>query len=238
MIPAAKSRFFTAWLAYDAGQRIRRGFTAMHVHGLDRLRGALGEGPVLVVSNHTSWWDPLVLQYVCSRVLRADAHAMMDAKNLARLPFFRKVGAFGVDLDDPRDGIRAVRYAAKLLDRPGRLVWVFPQGREVPLSRPLAFRPGAAMIARLAKTACVMPAALRYEMAAEPLPHLWLSIGEPLAAAHDVEEHVALERAGVSAELARIDAALDAEAHFDELHRQREGLVFRAAQAALAWLTR
>ena len=35
------------------------------------------------------------------------------------------------------DGASAMRYAARLLDRPRRLVWIFPQGAE----RPVTLRP-------------------------------------------------------------------------------------------------
>ena len=84
---------------------------------------------MLVVSNHTAWWDPLVAILLSHRILNTDGFALMDAKNLRRLPCFGRVGAFGVDLDDQRDGARAIRYAAKLLIAKElsrrRLVWIF-----------------------------------------------------------------------------------------------------------------
>lgn len=231
MIPAEKSAFVTWFLARDAESRLRRSFHAWHVHGLAHLQSAVRAGPVLVVSNHSSWWDPIVLQWLCHRVLRCDAFAMMDAKNLVRLPFFRKVGAFGVDLASARDGVRAIRYSAGLLDRPGRLVWVFPQGRETPVSRPLSFRPGSAAIARLATTT-VVPVALRYEMGATPKPELWLSVGE----AFEGKEQTAQE-AAVARELERIDECLETDG-FAVLHRQSESGLSRFAEASLSWLTR
>ena len=207
MISAAKSRFFTRWLARDADKRVRRTFGLVATRGLERVRAALETGPVLIVSNHTSWWDPIVSQLIGHRVLRSDGYALMDAKNLVRLPFFRKVGAFGVDLDDPADGARALRYAVKLLDRPGRLVWVFPQGREAPLvQRPLGFRPGSEAIARLARRATVFPCAIRYAFGSEELPVLHISFGAPIAngGAHE---------AAVTTELDRIDAGEIGRAH-------------------------
>lgn len=125
MIPARKSPAFSRWFSGDAQRRIFRAFGAVRVGGLDDLARVAAERPVLVISNHTSWWDPLVVLYLTARVLKVDAYAMMDAKNLRALPFFGKVGAFGVNLDTPVDGARAIRYAAKLLDRAGRLVWIF-----------------------------------------------------------------------------------------------------------------
>ncbi|MDP9033939.1 MAG: lysophospholipid acyltransferase family protein, partial [Myxococcota bacterium] len=140
MIPAQKSLLFSRWFGWVAQRRIAGTFGAVRIRGLASVAALVAARPVLVVSNHTSWWDPLVV-LLSSRLLGANVYAMMDAKQLRALPFFARAGAFGVDLVDPRDGARAVRYAAGLLDRPGRLVWLFPQGREVPTTaRPLAFR--------------------------------------------------------------------------------------------------
>lgn len=241
MIPAYKSTRFTAWFARDAEQRLRRSFDAVRCRGIEGVRAAVRERPVVVVTNHTAWWDPLVALATSVRVLEADAYAMMDAKNLERLPFFGKVGAFGVDLEDPHDGARAMRYGAKLLDRPGRLLWIFAQGKEVPITvRPVVFRPGAAEIARIAK-AVVVPGALRYEMGKTPEPTLWISFGAAFDAGRDVEAARREHEARVDAELERIDRAIvsaeDADA-FEPLYVKRRGALFGVAQAALAFLTR
>ena len=210
MIPARKGRLVGGLLSWDAERRLRTSFEAVRVLGLAHLEGALARGPVIVVANHTAWWDPLVAIFLTTGVVRADAYAVMDAANLRKFPFFAGVGAFGVDLDDPADGARALRYAKKLLAEPRRLVWIFPQGREVPLtSRPLAFKGGSAELARLAKGAAVLPIALRYEMGRTPKPTLYVSIGTPLEApSRDLAEDRARQERAVEAELARIERAL------------------------------
>ena len=157
MILPRKNAWFSAWFAASAESRLRRTFGAARLEGLSNLRATGAARPVLIVSNHTSWWDPLVALWLVQRVARLDGYAMMDARNLRRLPFFGLVGAFGVDLADPRDGAVALRYAARHLDGPGKLVWVFPQGAERPEDpRPLGFQPGAAAIARLARGAAAV----------------------------------------------------------------------------------
>lgn len=209
MIAARKGRRFARWFSSVAERRINRAFEAVSVRGLGALRERCAEGPVLVVSNHTAWWDPLLVLFLCERVLGVDAYAMMDAKNLHAMPFFGRVGAFGVDLADPADGARAMRYATKLLDRPGRLVWIFAQGREVPITaRPLVFRGGSAEIARLARTCAVVPAALRYEHGKAERPTAFASFGEALATSRDVARGRALHEAAVTTELDAIDRAL------------------------------
>lgn len=139
------------------------------------------EAPQLWIGNHTSWWDPLIAYHLSGSHFRLDGHAMMDAKNLRKLPFFARIGAFGVDLEDPADGARSLRYAARLLDAPRRMVLIFPQGAERPITeRPLRFKPGSGELARLASRSRVIPFALRYDLASEERPRILVRFGAPL----------------------------------------------------------
>lgn len=231
MIPASKQRLFNAWFAGHARGRIERTFARVRVHGLERTRELAASAPVLVVSNHTSWWDPLLILHASQHLLGADGYALMDAKNLRRLPFFALVGAFGVDLDEAADRRAVIEYAATLLDRAGRLVWIFPQGRERPVTeRPLGFRRGSREIARIAEGAVTVPAAMRYEFAATEKPDLYLSFGEP--AARDAHERA------VEAEMDRIERAVRGEAGFIDVFRTGEGAGDDLASRALALFTR
>ncbi len=209
MIPAAKTPLFNRWFSRHAERRIRAHFAGVHVAGKGELVRALEAGPALVVLNHTSWWDTLWIIALSQRVLGADAYALMDAGNLRRLPFFAKVGAIGVDRERPQDGAKVVRYAARLLDGPGKLLFVFPQGEErASTLRPLGFEGGAAAIARIAKQATVLPMALRYEHGAGPRPTLYTAIGAPIARHEEVASARLAQERAVTALLERIDARL------------------------------
>jgi len=207
VIPAEKSFAFGAFFLRHVRARLTRTFEEVRVTGLSDARALLSAVPAVVVSNHTSWWDPLVALLVSSE-LGADGYALMDGRNLVRLPFFARLGAFGVDLQDPADGARALRYSAKLLDRPGRLVWVFPQGRERPVTaRPLGFRAGAAGIARAAR-APTLPVSLRYEFGATERPVLHVALGEALPTGRDVRALASAQEDAVTAGLDRLEAQL------------------------------
>lgn len=253
MIPSRKSRLFNAWFASHARGRIRGTFGRVLVRGLPEARRRAAEAPLLVVSNHTSWWDPLVILHVSTHLLGTDGHAMMDARNLRRLPFFALVGAFGVDLDRPSDGAAAVRHAAKLLDRPGRLVWIFPQGEERPVDeRPLGFREGAAHVARVARRAVTIPAGIRYVFAGEERPRLYVSLGAPVAAGGDPGSVRAAQERAVEAELAGIEAAIGRRAgerdgdgggggdggEFEVVYERGPSWAARLAERMLAGMTR
>lgn len=245
MIPANKGRWFNAWFAGHARGRIHGTFGRVIVRGLGAVRSAAAERPILAVSNHTSWWDPLVILHASTHLLGTDGHAMMDAKNLRRLPFFGRVGAFGVDLTDPGDGARAMKYAAKLLDRAGKLVWIFPQGAERPLAeRPLGFRPGAAHVARVAKRAAVFPAAIAYVFAAEERPRLYVSFGPEIEGdRRDAGESVGRMERAVMTELDAIAEAerapeATADAGWETIHKRDPPWISGLAERWLAWITR
>lgn len=206
MIPAKKSPRFVRWFTKQAEKRIRRMFSRVYVRGERRLVEVCAESPVLLVSNHTSWWDPMLSIYLAHGLVRADAFAMMDAANLKKLPFLGRIGGFGFHLDDAADRRRVLKYAANLLDRPGRLVWMFPEGAERPRAVGVdEFKPGAAIIARWAKGCPVIPVGLRYEFGGREHPEAFVSIGEPLEADDDVDAARQAQRDAVIRQLDTID---------------------------------
>lgn len=174
-------------------RRLRRSFHAVRVSGLDEVRRAAAGSPLLFLGNHTAWWDGLVVFHLFACELRLDTIALMDAANLRRAPFFTRIGGFGVERDDPRDVLRALRHAARHLDRPGRAVVVFPQGRERPVTaRPLGFQRGAERLAAMARgAAAIVPFALRYEHGAVERPTVHVALGAPR---RDLPDTGAVER--------------------------------------------
>lgn len=238
MIPASKNKLFDAWFSRVARGRLEGTFGRVLVSGLDRARAITASGPVVGILNHSTWWDALVVLWISRQLLGVDGYAMMDARNLRRLPFFTRVGAFGVDLEDPRDGARGIRHAVKLLDGARRAVWIFPEGRERSPFAPLVLQPGAAQVARVAKRARVVPVALRYVFGEGERPDLFVAFGEAEEGARDVDEGVAQQRRMLEAELARIDAALASRdpQGFEEVFARAPSAIGRLAERLLARL--
>lgn len=237
MIPASKSALFGRLFGWHIAGRLRATFGRITVSGLADARAALARGPVLFVVNHSTWWDPLVILHLSTDVLRIDAYAMMNAKNLERVPFFRRVGAFGVDLESPADGARGIRYAAKLLrasspERP-RAVWIFPQGEERPAHEKISARPGAAAIARVSgERAQVVAVGLRYVFAAEEQPRLAIAFGPAATARAEVSDETARQEAALTLVLARLDAGAERD-DVVVLHQRQPGALARAAERML-----
>lgn len=232
MIEAARSPRFVRWFGHHVESKLRATFCAVHVRGLDRLRGYKAQTPLLIISNHSAWWDPLVAIWLCTRKLDdVAAYGMMDAANLQRLRFFRWMGAFGVDLGSRRDGAQVARYALRLLEDPRTLVWIYPQGAERPPHEPLHFLPGAAGIARRAPNARVVPVAVQYVFEGQEKPSLYISVGNVMTREHAAD--VSAQQRAVEAELELLRGALGgADDRFSTyLHTQPSWLAGLASSA-------
>lgn len=174
------------------------------VRGLGGLARASAERALICAANHVSMWDPLLL-VALEATLPGAGHALMDAANLARLPFFGRVGAVPLDRREHARAMADLERAAELVRSPGERMWIFPQGEQRAAHlRPLGLRAG---VLRLAETsgAAIVPVAIQYSFREAPRPACFVSIGEPLAHGAGLVE---LERA-IEGELARIDACLE-----------------------------
>ncbi len=210
MIEAVRWRPFLRWFLRQGTSRLRASFGSVHVRGLDELREHAAEAPLLIIANHTSWWDSLVALWLSVEQLEDVAfYGMMDAANLEKLRFFRWVGVFGVDRTSRRDGARVIRYALDLLRRRGTAIWMFPQGAERRPHEPLKFEPGAAGIAKRAPTVRVIPVALSYVFEGEEKPNIYVSIGAAMPHGPEGAADREAQAAAVEAELAVIRTHLE-----------------------------
>jgi chlorobactene lauroyltransferase len=132
-------------------------------------------------ASHVSWWDGYMAFLLCNERWHIDGYLMMEEPQLRRYHFFQRCGCFSVDRHDPREAMRAVIYGARLLgERPGRALWIFPQGTiQPPDRRPLLTYAGAAHLARRAAPVRCVPVALRFEFGGEQRPEALIRLGEP-----------------------------------------------------------
>jgi 1-acyl-sn-glycerol-3-phosphate acyltransferase len=162
-----------------ARRHVARGLDGVWVRGLDQARDTLARGPVVFAATHVAWWDGLVVSVV-DDALGGDGRAWVDATNLGRVAFLRALGGLPVHRGDPSRLRADLRTAAAHLDRPGRSLWIFPQGAQRPAWwRPLGVSGGAAAVARLAG-ATILPVALTYVFREAPVPGAYLDVGRPV----------------------------------------------------------
>jgi 1-acyl-sn-glycerol-3-phosphate acyltransferase len=160
---------------------MRRAFDGVFVRGLERTRALAERGPVIVAANHVAWWDPL-FTVLLDELLGTTGYALMDEKNLGRLPFFGWLGAIPIVRDDARLALEQLRASARLLSSPGTALWIFPQGTQRPAHlRPLGVKSGVTRLSLDARVP-VVPLALNYLFRQTSEPAALASFGAPLAA--------------------------------------------------------
>jgi 1-acyl-sn-glycerol-3-phosphate acyltransferase len=83
---------------------------------------------ILLIANHFSFWDSLILYIVCYKLLKKKFHVMVREDTTIQLKYLKYGGAFSVNKRS-RDMLQSLEYAAELLNDPQNLVLIFPQGK-------------------------------------------------------------------------------------------------------------
>lgn len=86
---------------------------------------------ILLIANHFSFWDSLILFCVNERLFKKKTYVMVLEETMRKEPIFKYAGAFSVGKHS-RDIIASLNYATELLNNPGNLVLIFPQGKLYP----------------------------------------------------------------------------------------------------------
>lgn len=175
MLEAKKSVWFEKIFAIYNRNLFRRRFQALRIEGIENLN----KFPLIIYCNHSSWWDGLVA-FEISKKAKLNSYIMMEEKQLKNLFLFRKLGAFSVVRENPREAVKSVNYAANLLkEKADRAIWLFPQGKILPNDiRPLEFYNGISRIAEKVENCSIVPIAIRYEFFGDWKPEIFVKIGE------------------------------------------------------------
>ena len=144
-------------------------------------------GPLIVYSNHPSWWDPAIYILLCDMLFRGrEGYGPMDQAALGKYGLLERMGVFGVEQDDPRGGVQFLRTCDAVLARPGAMLWITAEGNFTDARvRPLTLRPGLAHLARRVPGVTILPLALDYPFWNESKPEALLRFGPPLRSGRD-----------------------------------------------------
>ena len=208
---------------------LRRSFRAVRL-----LRGGLPQAvagrPLIIYSNHPSWWDPLMFVLLSRRVLRGRlGFGPMEAASLGRYGLLRRLGVFGIDPHSAAGAARFLRTGLQVLADPRAALWVTAEGSFTdPRRRPLILRPGVAHLVRRVPQAVVLPLALEYPFWNERRPEALAHFGPAveLAGAESVAEVTARLEAALTETVDRLAVASQARnpALFSELLHGRVGM--------------
>lgn len=83
---------------------------------------------ILLLSNHSSWWDGFWQLYLNKKVFEKKFHFMMLEEQLKKHWYFNYTGGFSIK-KSARSTVETIQYSAELLSHPNNLVLMFPQGK-------------------------------------------------------------------------------------------------------------
>lgn len=157
---------------------MKRHFHEFHLFGeLPKLNS---DAPVLLLPNHSTWWDGFFVYLLNEKILKRDLYLMMLDEQLKKYKFFARIGAFGITPGDKTKVRESLKYTVELLNKKNALVCIFPQGELLPwATRPLNFRRGVESIIRLfGKQVNLLPVAIHAEYGNEQRADVFFQFGE------------------------------------------------------------
>ncbi len=145
---------------------------------------ALTEAPLVVFANHPSWWDGIAFMLLSQALFPGRAmYVPMQEAALARYPFMRRLGVFGIETGTARGATAFLRTAERVLATPGAMLWLNAPGRFCDVrERPVVVTPGLTRLPEMAPQAQFLPLALDYPLWNERVPEMLAAFGPPLAA--------------------------------------------------------
>jgi 1-acyl-sn-glycerol-3-phosphate acyltransferase len=126
MIPQRRNKFIQICFHRYVNYRISKAFKVMHFNQVDVKPGH----SILLLCNHFSWWDGFWAGWLRWRVFDRVFYIMMQEDHLKQRMWLRYMGGFSINRQS-KEVIGSLNYASELLNDPGNLVTVFPQGQLV-----------------------------------------------------------------------------------------------------------
>jgi hypothetical protein len=137
---------------------------------------------LIITPNHFSWWDGFIIDFISRKLIRRKIHIMMLEEQLKKYWFFRKVGAYSVNLTNPVSTARTMKYTNNVLKSPRNFVVLYPQGKIQSFNaKSIIVKEGLRHI--LNNIECelyVLPLALKVEYGNNKNPDVIAQFGSPL----------------------------------------------------------
>ena len=106
--------------------------------------------PLILLPNHSTWWDGFFIYFLNKTILKRQAYLMMLEEQLAKNLFFKYIGAYSIDSASPSQIKESITYTLSLIDRNvdlATMVCIFPQGELLPWgARPLGYKRGVELV--------------------------------------------------------------------------------------------
>ncbi|MGF1553765.1 MAG: lysophospholipid acyltransferase family protein [Paracoccaceae bacterium] len=154
--------------------------------------------PLVIYTNHPAWWDPAFFMVLQGALFPdREGYGPIEAEQLARYPFMRRIGLFGVPKGDRAAARPFLETARGVLAAGHRMLWITAEGEFTdPRVRPVRLRRGLAHLMAARPDAVAVPLALEYPFWTEARPEALARFGpavEPADRASAAAWQTALE---------------------------------------------
>lgn len=131
--------------------------------------------------NHHSWWDGIIPLLLNEYLLKQNARALMEDKQMRQYSFFKKIGAFSIDREDPKKAVTSLRYAVQSMKRERASLFIYPEGKITAVGSNMEFEGGLAWLHSKIPDVDFVPIGIYMHTIRHDKPELHLHIGKPLA---------------------------------------------------------
>lgn len=105
---------------------------------------------------------------------------MMEDKQMQKYWFFRRIGAFSINRNDPRKAIYSLRYVVQSFQRENASLFIYPEGTLTPAGSPMNFEGGLAWLYRKLPDVDFVPIGIHIHTIRYDKPELHLQVGNPV----------------------------------------------------------
>lgn len=141
------------------------------------------ELPLLLLPNHSTWWDGFFVYLLNKKLFRRKIYLMMLEEQLVRYKFFTRLGAYSINPHSAVSIKNSLRYSVAVLNEkitPRPMLCIFPQGELLPWDkRPLNYKNGLeTIISGFGGKVNLLPLAIKTEFLNEQRAEAFLRFGE------------------------------------------------------------
>lgn len=175
-IPADESRFFIWFFNRYTRWSLKRRFKQLWIK---QEYHPNADSRTVYFLNHNLWWDGLIPLYLNENIFHQKARALMEDKQMQQYTFFSKIGAFSINLENPKASIQSLRYAVKSMERENSSLFIYPEGTITPASNSAPdFKYGLAWLYSKTGQIDYVPVHIYTHFIRSSKPELYISIGK------------------------------------------------------------
>lgn len=177
-IPADESRFFIWFFERYTEWSLKRRFKQVWVKQSYKPKA---DSKTVYFLNHNMWWDGLIPLFLNRHFFKQNARALMEDQQMWQYSFFSKIGAFSINLNNPKSAIRSLRYAVQSMDRERASLFIYPEGKITPASEKVPeFKQGLAWLYQNLNDVDFVPIGLYAHFIRSSKAELHISIGNKI----------------------------------------------------------